>query len=181
MNKEQVYGSHKFVLEAILNKFEIASILEFGTGYCSTPLFLKNAKRVLSIEEQSEEWYNKIKDAYSKEDNFEIRLSLSNVETIDNFSKSKECFDLIFVDGHNQTRAELTNIATDHTGIIVCHDTEHEQFYRWDTIHKDNPGWEWFNIEKEYPNTSIFTNNGEVKNFLISKTVEWSISRLREE
>ena len=55
------YGSHLRVFEKVFATFETKKVLEFGLGQFSTPFFVNHAELVVSVEQESKEWYERIK------------------------------------------------------------------------------------------------------------------------
>jgi hypothetical protein len=159
------YSSHSFVLNDIMENFDIDSVLEFGCGMYSTPIFINNAKNVKSIEMQNEEWFIKVRDEFLNKDNFTIELRLDWEKLVSEVQKSRKKYDLIFIDGQGDSRVPLANTCIKNTDIIICHDTQ-AACYGWDKINKNVGNWEWFDIKKHPTETAIFTKNSEVKKFI---------------
>jgi len=136
--------SHVPFLKKILETFEINSVLEYGIGLFSTPIFLESCKRVVSIEMNSgydgmtgktETWYDKVvKEVGLKEnwEHFNIPGPMNGIDYAIGLFKY-ENFDLVFADGHGDTRAYQANSANGVARFIVCHDTEHRHTrVKWD-------------------------------------------------
>lgn len=149
------YRTHLPVLNHILSTCSVKRVIEFGPGDYSTPLFVQQCEMVQCIEMQSEQWYNKVKQSNANKDNFSIICSLSatgfyNLEYIDRV-------DLVFVDGHGESRPEVINFFNNKSPIIVVHDTE-DSSYGWARIKLD-PSYDRFDYKKVRPNTTVFSTN----------------------
>ena len=128
----------------MLEAHKVKKVLEFGCGLYSTSFFINKGCELTSIEMQNEDWQRKVQEVFPRAD---IRLALGP----DEWRKLKldDRYDLIFVDGHGDSRPECMMWAKDHTDLIIAHDTEHP-YYCWDradmagfikTEYKDNPPW----------------------------------------
>lgn len=137
-------ATHLPVFELLFRRHRIKSVLEFGCGMFSTTMFVNAGCNVTSIEMQNQSWYDKIKAELPTVD---LRLALGPME----WEKEplKDRYDLIFVDGHGDSRPECLMWAKDHTDLIVAHDTEHS-YYCWDradmsgftkTVHDELSPW----------------------------------------
>lgn len=136
------FSTHLPTLESLIEKYHVKSVFEFGCGFYSTGLFLKKCELVYACEMQSKEWYDKIKSQFADSPNLNIKyfeekddaglspkfLSLSYLKSLDTR------FDLVFVDGHKDSRWICINEAQNYTNIIVTHDTEDRRNYHWDRI-----------------------------------------------
>lgn len=143
------YASMLPVLEHILKHAEIKEVLEFGPGDNSTPLFINSGCNLETVEMQSLDWYNKIKQDYK----------LAKTHYAEGAMRWKELhyksrYDLILVDGHMDSRPEVANWAKDRTDIIVIHDTEAD-YYGWDRL-DFGEDWKRFDYTDIEPNTTVF-------------------------
>jgi len=157
-----LYKTHLEVIEFVLDNCDIKKVIEFGPGNYSTDLFVKRQMDLVSVEQQSFDWYKHIKETFPKISLFyEPNLDF----TFSRFKMSYNQFDLVFIDGHEHSRAVLTNIATNKTKIIICHDTEpkNSHIYGWGVVDKTIEGWEWIDIKNSEVWTSVFTSNDELK------------------
>ena len=59
------FQSHEEILSFLIDKFNIKSIFETGMGDFSTSLFVNKAKKVVSLEIQNQEWFEKINSKQS--------------------------------------------------------------------------------------------------------------------
>lgn len=132
--KTKLYNSHLSVLEKILTTFEIGNVLEFGLGIFSTPLFVKYAKKVVSIEQMNEKWQEIIK-AEIKSANWRSFFQPDPQIVFDCFDNSHSSFDLVFSDGDPITRCIVANLAMKrNVPFVVLHDAEQIWCYRWDLL-----------------------------------------------
>lgn len=135
------YATHVPVLQSIMNENNIKSVFEFGCGNNSTMLFAEGCEEVIAIEMQNESWYQEMKSKVGANVNLLCQIGPTRaIETLESMNRK---FDLIFVDGHGESRWKAINVASRHTNIIVAHDTETSS-YRWDLVDLDN---EWRKID----------------------------------
>lgn len=162
MDNLDLYSTHLDPLKKIINLIEKPELtIEFGMGNYSTEFLLSNSEKLISIEMQSEDWYNKMIERFNDNKSWEHHLLLGPY-TFKNITYPK-C-DLSFVDGHGDTRPECINMLMDlGCSVIVSHDTE-EPGYGWDRINNNN----YKRIDfKEHPNwTSLWTNNDNLYKIL---------------
>jgi hypothetical protein len=150
--------SHLPALRWVFSKQKINTVFEFGCGNHSTDLFVTTCNKVESYEMQSEQWYKDILAKYKEKSNFILKFMLGPDLAIEHLKQQTAKYDLIFVDGHGETRWKAVNIAFDKTDLIVVHDTE-EGGYQWWKIEQPQ---NWTRIEvKIFPVwTTIFFKNG---------------------
>jgi|688.fasta_scaffold03496_15 hypothetical protein len=131
------YSNHLVLIDALfknVKKGAIKHIFEYGCGFGSTAYFLQKSKSVIALEMQSDGWFwrvrNDLKPIYP---HLEIHLALERCHW--NFlGKFNQNFDLVFVDGHGDTRPECINYAMGKgVPYIVSHDTE-EKGYGWERV-----------------------------------------------
>lgn len=137
-------ATHLPTFEWLFQKYQIKSVLEFGCGMFSTAMFVNAGCKVTSIEMQNQSWFDKVKAELPDVD---LRLALGPYEWEKEALEPR--YDLIFVDGHGDSRPECLMWAKDHTDLIVAHDTEHP-YYGWDradmggfsvSVHRDLSPW----------------------------------------
>lgn len=145
------YSTHLPILKELLDTREIKTVFEFGTGFYSTGLFCENCNFVVACEMQSEEWYNKVKDKFKENKNLSLNCMIGPYKAIEHLSDIDKKFDLIFVDGHGESRWAAINEASKFTNLIVSHDTETPS-YQW---HKINLDQTW--IRKDYKDLNPWT------------------------
>lgn len=119
-------ATHLPILAELFASHQIKTVLEFGCGLFSTNAFISNGCKVTSIEMQNQSWYARVKEEIPGVD---LRLALGPDEWHKEPLEAR--YDLIFVDGHGDSRPECLEWAKDHTDLIVAHDTEHP-YYGWD-------------------------------------------------
>jgi predicted O-methyltransferase YrrM len=142
-------ATHLPILRDLLKCGGIKTVLEFGCGMYSTKAFLDAGCELTSIEMQSESWFSLAQSLYPGHD---IRLALGAYEwqTLD----LKPRYDLIFVDGHGDSRPDCMEWAKYHTDLIVAHDTEHP-YYKWDRA--DMSGFNKEVFSAVIPHTTVWT------------------------
>lgn len=166
------WGSHLPIISEITKSFEIDSVLEFGTGFFSTSVFVENCKSVLSIEMQNKEWYDKVKDRFQDKVTsgvLDIRFSLedSGEKTIDSLKfNGQKKYDLVFVYGAGGSRPNCCTYAKTVTDLIILHDTQ-QPTYGWNKIVVDGD-WKWVDIKLFNTWTSIMTKRKDVLEFVES-------------
>lgn len=137
-------ATHLPILEKMLEKHQYKKVLEFGCGLFSTKFFIDHGCDLISVEMQNEDWMHAVHSHYPKAD---IRLALGPDAWRELNLEGK--YDMIFVDGHGDSRPECMEWAKDHTDLIIAHDTEHPYYRWWEadmsgfnvTEYKDTPPW----------------------------------------
>lgn len=160
------YSTHTPILQAILDNKNIASVFEFGCGLYSTILFAKKCKSVISVEMQSKKWHEKMKNKIPK--NVNLLYSPGAYDAIEMFRNMKEDFDLVFVDGHGDSRWKCINEAFLKSDIIVTHDVETAS-YNWHLVNKPND-WYYYEYDRLNPMTGIYFKDNNL--FQILKAVK---------
>lgn len=137
MSEIDLYATHLPFIKKVFSVIEKPKlIIEFGMGLYSTEFFIKNSEKTISIEMQSEEWFNNMFNKFGDTVNWEAHLLLGQ-NTYKNFNFSKEA-DVSFIDGHGESRPECINLMMDlQCPIILAHDTETTS-YGWDRVNINN-------------------------------------------
>ena len=151
------YATHIPLLTKLFEFKDCPVVFEFGTGFASTPFFLNHALTLVSLEMQSEEWFEKVRSTIQPHAHVDWQLSCRlGPESYDYLLESKERFDLLFVDGHGESRPECINAGFDlKIPHIVVHDTEYPG-YGWERVRQ--PEHYYCYIFKEFANwTSLYT------------------------
>jgi len=147
------YGSHIPTFDRIFAKNKIKTVLEFGGGDHSTPYFIEKGCTVHSIEMQSEEWYNHIVE---RNPTAKVFFDLGKDGWRNLIPILSDHYDLIFVDGHLDSRPECANWAKNHTDIIVLHDTE-AHCYGWQRLQLND--WIKYEDIENHPQTQAYGRN----------------------
>lgn len=163
------YGTHIPVLNEIFQFLEINNVLEFGMGNNSTPLLIKSCKgHVTSVEMQQQEWYETVVEQnLSNDDKWTPILALGSHEILSNTDVVNKHYDLVFVDGHGDSRPECINHFFGKTDIIVAHDVETPS-YRWELVNTP-PEYVMYYYGKENPATAVYSNNHQLIEYLKNK------------
>lgn len=126
-------ASHMSILNLILHKLPINNVIEFGMGLNSTILFSNKLNYGISIEMQDQNWYNKVKSIINNKNWKLIWLPGPN-DAIEYVKSDNKQFDLMFVDGHGESRWKCINMGFNkQIPIIVAHDTE-QPSYQWNKV-----------------------------------------------
>ena len=156
-----LYTTHLPVFEKIFSVKKISKILEFGLGFGSTPFLLDNCDHLTSIEMQSKDWYDKVYSELIHKKNWRSYLALGPFE-FKNIDAINETYDLVFVDGHGDSRPEIINYFFGKCNTIITHDFE-TPGYRWNLI--DQPeDYSRFVYTSLDPHTAVFTKDNDIKN-----------------
>lgn len=129
------FATHLPTLEHLFKTNSIKSVFEFGTGLFSTPFFCGNSQKVIAVEMQDHNWFIKVKEELKTFNNLTMHSMLGPTSAIEYFKQLDMTFDLVFVDGHGDSRPECIQEAFKKSKIIVTHDTE-EPMYGWTRIKK---------------------------------------------
>ena len=151
------FATHLPVLERAIRDFGIETVLEFGTGLYSTPLLVQLCKEVISVEMHERSWFDKNRTELASP-NFTPLLMLGPEVGVEYLLNADRRFDMIFVDGHEDSRWKVVNAAFDKTDVIIAHDTE-VRYYQWHRIELPD-GWIWLDFKKHIPWTSVFVPKG---------------------
>ncbi len=128
------YSSHLAVFEKIFAAFEVKSVLEFGLGNFSTPFFATHSRLVVSVEQESREWYEKIKAKINSE-NWHPVFQPDPREIFRHFDAAGQRFDLVFSDGLATTRCLVANMAMErNVPLVLLHDAEKIWYYQWNLL-----------------------------------------------
>ncbi|MFZ2146300.1 MAG: hypothetical protein WAV28_03695 [Sedimentisphaerales bacterium] len=128
------YGSHLRVFEKVFATFETKKVLEFGLGQFSTPFFVNHAEVVVSVEQESKEWYERIKDRIDS-GNWHPIFQLDPRVVFEQFDANNQHFDLVFSDGAAETRCLVANLAMErNVPMVILHDTEKVWYYQWNLL-----------------------------------------------
>jgi predicted O-methyltransferase YrrM len=144
-------STHLPVFDLLFNHHRIKTVLEFGCGLFSTKKFTDEGCIVTSIEMQHKEWFDKVK---SELPGVDLRLAIGK-DTWES-EPLNERYDLIFVDGHGDSRPECLMWAKNHTDLIVAHDTEHP-YYEWHRA--DMSGFDKQLFDELTPTTTVWTKS----------------------
>ena len=128
------YASHLPIFEKVFATFEIKRALEFGLGKFSTPFFVDHSDLVFSVEQESKEWYEKIKNQIDSAKWHPIFQPDPQV-VFEQFDAHDQTFDLVFSDGAAQTRCLVANLAMiRNVPVVILHDAEKVWYYRWNLL-----------------------------------------------
>lgn len=165
MTNIDLYSTHLSYLSEIFKYTgKLKNVVEFGMGNFSTDLLINNCENVISIEMQSEYWYQNIYDKFHKMGNWSPYKLLGPL----NFQEIQypEIIDLSFVDGHGDSRPDCINFMMNKKcPIIVAHDTESSS-YNWHLVNNIS----YKKIEfKQFENwTTLWTIDYNLYNFMIN-------------
>lgn len=171
------YGSHMNALKAIGRSFKIGSVLEFGAGIYSTPIFLNrdyypNLEQIVSLENDLS-WIDKLKNQIK--DN-RLRLQYCHLETMAEVVGQVSDADLYFVDCalckdlesyEFELRVKIIEKLIHKNGIIVTHDSDFDKYkerldrmpFKYKAEHHCKTG----------PDTLVLSNDIDVAN------IKWEI------
>jgi hypothetical protein len=157
------YGSHLAVLEKIFTVFEVKSVLEFGLGDFSTSFFVTHSRLVVSVEQESREWHEKIKAKINSE-NWHSVFQPDPREVFRHFDAAGQRFDLIFSDGLATTRCLVANMAMErNVPLVLLHDAEKIWYYQWNLL--DIPAnysrFDFRNQQGSGKVTTVLANNSQ--------------------
>ncbi|MCP4607606.1 MAG: hypothetical protein GY845_02665 [Planctomycetes bacterium] len=128
------YASHLPIFEAVFATFEIKKVLEFGLGKFSSPFFADHAEVVVSVEQESKEWYEEMK-AQINSANWNPVFQPDPQVVFDQFDAKNQKADLVFSDGAAQTRTLVANLAMErNVPVVILHDAEKVWHYQWNLL-----------------------------------------------
>ena len=125
-------ATHMPVLEQVVAQYKPQSVLEFGMGLHSTTLFVASCPRVVSVEMNSLEWYDRTRSEVGGANNWNPHLFMGPVRWMADLPRAepKQWYDLVFVDGHGSSRHAQILYGLAVSKLVVCHDTQ-EPSYHW--------------------------------------------------
>ncbi len=118
MDEERDYGSHVPVLKAILAQDKPKTVLEFGAGLFSTPLFLERPELVRLVSIETDTGWRDLMRRKCEDPRLVIREEL-DVDPRD--------FDLVFIDNGsnlNQRLQTIVLVLQDDHPLTVIHDAD---------------------------------------------------------
>lgn len=128
------YASHLLVLEKMCDAFPIKRVLEFGVGSYSTPFFARRCQAVTSVEQESREWYERMK-AQIKFPNWHCIFEPDPRVVFRHLDADDPKPDMVFSDGAARTRCLVANLALErNVHFVVFHDAEKIWYYRWNLL-----------------------------------------------
>lgn len=152
-------STHLPILRYVLDKIGKCNIFEYGMGMYSTTLFSENAEKLIAIEMEDENFLSKISKCNFK-DNVILHCMLGKDSAIEYFKSLELKFDIVFVDGHCESRWKCINESFGKCDIIIAHDTETAS-YNWNLVNLPE-NYLWLDIRIHNPWTSVITNNTDL-------------------
>lgn len=157
------YGSHLAVLEKIFAAFEVKSVLEFGLGEFSTSFFVTHSRVVVSVEQESREWLEKIRAKINSE-NWHSVFQPDPREVFRHFDVAGQRFDLVFSDGLATTRCLVANMAMErNVPLVLLHDAEKIWYYQWNLLNipADYSRFDFRNQQGSCKVTTVLANDSQ--------------------
>jgi predicted O-methyltransferase YrrM len=151
------WATHLDLLYKVFKHKKINRVVEFGGGVHSTRLFSNMCDYVLTVEMQSEEWFNKIRTIYEKPTHKFVFAEGPSAFFTD---VVYENYDLAFVDGHGDSRPEVINHMASFCSTIVTHDLEWPG-YGWERVRLPS-NYIRFDDQREWPWTALWTTDKEL-------------------
>jgi hypothetical protein len=159
------YSTHLPILKSILEYATVNTVVEFGPGMHSTSMFADDCCNFMSVEMQSIEWFNTVNALHGHKPNVNIIQCISPTDFM--YLKYPENIDLVFVDGHGDSRPGVINFFGSKCDVIVTHDTE-EPGYRWDRVNLPSV-YHTYKSTRYSPHTTIYTKDIGLIEYLKSK------------
>jgi len=96
--------------------------------------FFNHAEFVVSVEQESKEWYERIKDRINSP-NWNPVFQPDPKVVFEQFDANNQKPDLVFSDGAPKTRCLVANLAMErNVPVVVLHDTEKVWHYQWNLL-----------------------------------------------
>lgn len=163
MDNVDPYSTHLELLQKVFGGIgKQKNVVEFGMGNFSTEFLLNYSENLVSIEMQSEDWFNKTKEKFS---NYKHWKPLKLIGPYAFMSCIFEHTDFAFIDGHGESRPECVNLMfKNNVPVIIAHDTEAGS-YGWTRV--EQPSNYYSFVYKKHENWStLWTTNCELPDFL---------------
>lgn len=161
------YSTHIPVLEAAIEFIKPKTAIEFGPGNYSTSLFADSCNVFMTVEMQSTGWFDKIHSEYADHDNVSVISSISPHEFM--YLKYPENPDIVFVDGHGDSRPGVINFFGGKCDTIITHDSE-EAGYGWHRVNLP-PDYVEYTVKKYPVYTTVYTKNTQLIDYIKSKNL----------
>ena len=152
------FGSHIKVLEKVCALLGRPACLEFGPGPYSTPLLLRHASRLISVEHDpafADQVSALSPGGTAHEITIEPDLSLHA-----SIAQRHAPFDLVLIDGAREVRADLVLATLDLSRIVIAHDTD-KQTYHWEKLDVLDPDTR-LDFTADPPWTSVFSRHHDL-------------------
>lgn len=171
-----VYASHLPVLREIGRLLPIYSVLEFGMGHYSTPLFLDKevfpSLRSLTSFETDLGWWESVRSSIT-----DLRANLlyeqESIEDVIQRSLRLREYDLIFVDNGNSKEERIRAIEAlmyrHPPNLVVIHDYEQSEYQKASMV---DGLYYVMNVDKYHPSTGILSKEREAIDYL-RKNAKW--------
>jgi hypothetical protein len=167
--KLDAYSSHQPLLIHVINTINTGNVIEFGTGFNSTPLMhiicgLQN-RNLISVDNEKE-WLDKFKHYESNRHTLVLTKILPELNT-DNTDR----FSIAFIDGGlpRQPFIEMMQPLADY---VIVHDTElYVEKKKEDIYHYDFSMFKHvhhFKFKNSYPMTSLLSNLENINQDLLT-------------
>ena len=146
------YSSHIPLLFSTMELLPHGRILEFGSGFFSTPIFYHNYTEKFVTVEDDPYWHKKLIDYYTPKDGFvtvcsnmlfwdgkPYKPTISEItkkqhkQLVSFYEKMKEYIpiDILFIDQIKYGRSVSIDVLGKYTDILIYHDAQHKhRFYR---------------------------------------------------
>lgn len=168
---EKGYGwaTHQPLIKVVMEIFKPGFVLELGTGFYSTPLFIDYGTNLMVVDNDLE-WIKLIQEKYK------IKIIYQNIEGLEekhgynNLSeKQKEQIandyssikipdinpNLLFVDQWRSCRAISINILKNKFDLIIYHDSEAIEENQYDLL--DKKGFMSYTLKTNWTNTTLLS------------------------
>ena len=155
------YSNHIVLIDFVFKRRKIKNVFEYGSGFGSTPYFCKMSESVVCVEMQEENWFWRVRNELKQKfKNLEIHFRLGG-ENWDFAKKTNQNYDLMFVDGHGDSRPDCINLGFEmNVPYIISHDTE-EAGYKWERVSMPT-NYQSFTLKLFNNHTTIWTNDIEL-------------------
>ena len=172
-----VFATHQIFLKHYIEQTK-GDIIEFGTGYGSTPLIMemiKNTKRKLISIENNLNWLNKMKEIYP-ENKQHIYYYVTDWEKdiIQIERNFKNDFSICFIDSSPwESRILAMNYFKDRVDYVIIHDVDYypnngifgklkeDGTYDFSDICGDTSNWKLYKPYTSGPPTLVFTTKNK--------------------
>lgn len=170
----QPWASHQPILVHTLNTIKEGKVLEYGTGWNSTPIMYTicglQGRELVSVE-TDKVWFSKFTD-YKSVNHKMLYITEQELGKWDH-PLFKEKYAVAFIDGtNNLSRQKFIEVIKDNVDYFVIHDTEEVVkgykspgfFYQWDFS-----GFRYqYHLDKGGPVSSLISNLEEINEDLLT-------------
>lgn len=174
-DKDKRMATHTNVIKSLIVQLSPQLVIEHGMGKSSTPLFHElNVPHVISLED-NEAWRGCGVCEAGRGSNKHTIMTYADMSEKDIWSSLDPATTFLFLDGPDNQRQALFDIATQHgVAVIIEHDAESFSLERIDYIKRlgTKRGYVLRQYIKENPETGLYVHASKIVNIELNDYVD---------